>query len=427
MLRMPPPASDEAIDLSRALALTRTAATALLARGIRDPVESVRFLDPKLAHLTPPEAMRDRSEAVVRIARAVRAKERVCVFGDYDADGITAAALLTGVLRALGGDVVTLLADRFDGGYGLSNSALARVLATGPSLLITCDCGSGDHARLDTARRAGIDAVVIDHHRVPEAPLPALAFLNPHRPDCDFAYKGLASVGLALSVAAGVRAELGVVMDMRPWLDLVAIGTIGDVAPLDGDNRALVRAGLAMLVRGGRPGARALADIARCSAVTPTGEDVSFRIAPRVNAPGRLQKPDLALALLLATSDAEARSIAVQVEELCTRRKEVERGVAGEASAMLEDPALGSLPGIVLAQQGWHPGVVGIVAGRLASRLGKPTIVVALDGARGRGSARAPAGVSVYDALDRVRAGPLGFGGHHGPPRRGGPSPAGEA
>jgi len=413
MLRMPPPASDEAIDLSRALALTRTAATALLARGLRDPAESIRFLDPRLAHLTPPEAMKDRSEAVVRIAHAVRARERVCVFGDYDADGITAAALLTGVLRALGADVVTLLADRFDGGYGLSNSALARVLATGPTLLITCDCGSSDHERLDTARRAGVDAVVIDHHRVPDAPLPALAFLNPHRPECAFAYKGLASVGLALSVAAGVRAELGVVMDMRPWLDLVAIGTIGDVAPLDGDNRALVRAGLAMLVRGGRPGARALADIARCGTVTPTGEDVSFRIAPRVNAPGRLQKPDLALALLLATSDVEARSIAVQVEELCTRRKEVERAVAGEASAMLADPALGSLPGIVLAQQGWHPGVVGIVAGRLASRLGKPTIVVALDGARGRGSARAPAGFSVYDALDRVRDVLLGFGGHH--------------
>jgi single-stranded-DNA-specific exonuclease len=413
MLRMPAPASDEAIDLSRALGLTRTAATALLARGLRDPVESVRYLDPRLAHLTPPEGMKDRSEAVVRIARAVRAKERVCVFGDYDADGITAAALLTGVLLRLGADVVTVLADRFDGGYGLSNSAYARVLATGPSLLITCDCGSSDHERLEAARRAGVDAVVIDHHRVPDAELPALAFLNPHRPDCGFAYKGLASVGLALSVAAGVRAELAVEMDMRPWLDLVAIGTIGDVAPLDGDNRALVRAGLSMLARGGRPGARALADIARCGAFTPTGEDVSFRIAPRINAPGRLQKPDLALALLLATSDEEARGLAVQVEDLCTRRKEVERGVAGEAHAMLADPALGSLPGIVLAQQGWHPGVVGIVAGRLASRFGKPTIVVALDGARGRGSARAPAGFSVYDALDRVRDVLLGFGGHH--------------
>jgi single-stranded-DNA-specific exonuclease len=200
---------------------------------------------------------------------------------------------------------------------------------------------------------------------------------------------------------------------MRRWLDLVAIGTIGDVAPLDGDNRALVRAGLAQIARGGRPGTRALAEIAGCTAATPTGEDVSFRLAPRINAPGRLDKPDLALALLLATSDEEARRIAAEVEVHCTRRKEVERAVLVEALEMLEDPALAALPGIVLAKQGWHPGVVGIVAGRLTSRLGKPTVVIALDGATGRGSARAPAGFSVYDALARSRDALVGFGGHH--------------
>src|SRR5262249_23769155 len=154
----------------------------------------------RLAHLTPPDAMKDRDEAVERVARAVRARERVCVFGDYDADGVTAAALLTDVLRALGAEVATVLADPFDGGYGLSGPALARVLATGASLLITCDCGSSDHERLASVRRAGIDAVVIDHHRVPDEALPAVAFLNPHRPECGFAYKGLASVGLALSI-----------------------------------------------------------------------------------------------------------------------------------------------------------------------------------------------------------------------------------
>jgi single-stranded-DNA-specific exonuclease len=349
---------------------------------------------------------------VGRIARAVRAKERVCVFGDYDADGVTAAALLTDVLRALGAEVVVLLADRFDGGYGLSGPALARIRATGATLLVTCDCGSSDHERLDTARSAGIDVVVIDHHRVPDSPLPAFAFLNPHRPGCAFPYKGLASVGLALSIGAGVRGELGVQLDMRRWLDLVAIGTIGDVAPLDGDNRPLVRAGLAALTRGARPGTKALAQIARCDA-NLTGEDVSFRLAPRINAPGRLDKPDAALALLLAPTDAEASRLAAEVEELCTRRKEVERGVLAEALAMLEDPALASLPGIVLGKQGWHPGVVGIVAGRLTSRFGKPTVILALDGARGRGSARAPAGFSVYDALTRVRDTLVGYGGHH--------------
>jgi single-stranded-DNA-specific exonuclease len=413
MLRLPPPAGEEAVALARALSVTRTAAAVLLARGWRGADESTRFLDPRLAHLTPPDAMKDRDEAVERIARAVSARERMCVFGDYDADGVTAAALLTDVLRALGGEVTTVLANRFDGGYGLSDPALARVLATRATLLITCDCGSSDHERLEGVRRAGVDAVVIDHHRVPDEALPAVAFLNPHRPECGFAYKGLASVGLALSVGAGVRARLGVSLDMRRWLDLVAIGTIGDVAPLDGDNRALVRAGLAQLARGARPGTRALAAAAGCTGDALTGEDVAFRLAPRINAPGRLDKPDLALALLLAANDAEADRLAAEVEQHCTRRKEVERAVLAEALEELADPALARLPAIVLARQGWHPGVVGIVAGRLASRFGKPAVVIALDGARGRGSARGPAGFSVYEALRRSRGALVGFGGHH--------------
>ncbi|MGD0674945.1 MAG: single-stranded-DNA-specific exonuclease RecJ [Polyangiaceae bacterium] len=413
MLRLPADADREALDLSRTLGLTPTAASVLVSRGLRDPSEGARYLDPRLAHLTPPDSMHDRAAAVSRIAAAVRGRERICVFGDYDADGVTAAALLTDVLRALGCDVVPVLANRFDGGYGLSEPALERVLGTGASLIVTCDCGSSDHERLDRARTRGVDAVVIDHHRVPEAPLPAVAFLNPHRPECGFAYKGLASVGLAFSIGAGVRAELGVALDMRRWLDFVAIGTIGDVAPLDGDNRALVRAGLKELLRGSRPGTRALAQIAGCGSTMITGEDVSFRLAPRVNAPGRLDRADLALALLLATTDTEARRIAGEVEALCTRRKEVDRAVTAEALAMLEDPGLARLPVIVLARQGWHPGVVGIVAGRLSARFAKPTIVVALDGPRGRGSARGPAGFSVFDALARVKDVLVGFGGHH--------------
>jgi single-stranded-DNA-specific exonuclease len=413
MLRLPARACDEAVELSRALSVTRTAASVLVARGLPQASEGARFLDPRLCDLTLPDKMKDRDCAIERLARAVRASERVCVFGDYDADGVTAAALVTDVLRTLGAQVVTLLADRFDGGYGLSAPALARVLGAGASLLVTCDCGSSDHERLDGARRAGIDVVVIDHHRVPEEPLPVMAFLNPHHPECGFAYKGLASVGLALSIGAGVRARLGVPLDMRRWLDLVAIGTIGDVAPLDGDNRPLVRAGLALLGRGARPGTRALARVAGCSSGPPTGEDVSFRLAPRINAPGRLSKPDLALALLLAATDAEAEDLAAQVEEHCSRRKEVERAVLAEALEMLSDPALARLPCIVLAKQGWHPGVVGIVAGRLASRFRKPTIVIALDGAAGRGSARGPAGFSVHDALVRSRGALVGFGGHH--------------
>jgi single-stranded-DNA-specific exonuclease len=303
VIDLPEAASTVACDLSRALGLSRTAASVLVRRGYRESDASARFLAPRLADLTPPFAMKDRQQAVARIARAVRSRERICVFGDYDADGVTAAALLTDVLATLGADVVPLLADRFGGGYGLSDAALTRVRDTSARVLVTCDCGSSDHERLARARAAGLDAIVIDHHLVPDEPLPALAFLNPHRPDCGFAYKGLASVGLALSIAAGVRAELGVALDMKAWLDLVALGTIADVAPLDGDNRALVRSGLALLARGARPGTRALAEVAGYVAgrLAPlTGEDVSYRFAPRINAPGRLAHPNLALRLLLA-------------------------------------------------------------------------------------------------------------------------------
>ncbi len=413
MLTLPSEASDEARDLARGLGITVTAASVLIRRGRVEPEGAARFFDPKLAHLTPPTLMKDRAEASARLVRAVRAKERVCIFGDYDADGITSAAIMTDVLRTLGADVTTVLADRFDGGYGLSTPALDRITATGATLLVTCDCGSSDHERLEDARRRGIDVIVIDHHRVPDEPLPALAFLNPHRPDCGFPYKGLASCGLALSICAALRAELGVALDLRNWLDLVALGTIADVAPLDGDNRALVRAGLAVLATGARPGIRALAEVAGHAGSTPlTGEDVAFRFAPRINAPGRLKSPDLALALLLAKTVDEARGLAAEVDQICEQRKTVDRALLAEALAMLADPALAALPVIVLGKEGWHQGVVGIVAGRLASRFGKPTIVIGFDGATGRGSVRGPAGARLHDALSQCGHALLGFGGH---------------
>jgi single-stranded-DNA-specific exonuclease len=397
--------------LARALGVSLTAAAVLAHRGYgtRDVAEP--FLDPKLSRLSSPEAMQGRREAVVRLARAVRAKERICIFGDYDADGVTSAAVMTEALGLLGGEVVTCLADRFDGGYGVSNEAMTRILAHGPTLLVTCDCGTSDHPRLALARERGVDVIVIDHHRVPEEALPVLAFLNPHRPDCAYPYKGLASVGLALTLVAGVRAELGVALDVRRWLDLVALGTIADVAPLDGDNRLLVRAGLAALSQGSRPGILALAAITETRGPL-TGEDVAFRYAPRINAPGRLAKPDLALRLLLAKTAAEAGPLAEQVWNVCEQRKTLDRAVLAEALVLLEDPELVKLPVIVLGKPGWHAGIVGIVAGRLASRFGKPTIVIGFDGATGRGSVRGPAGFPLHDALTLAKAAVLGFGGH---------------
>jgi single-stranded-DNA-specific exonuclease len=409
----PGPAGEGALELARRAGLSFTVADALYRRGSRagEPLE--RWLEPRLAHLTPPHAMVDLEPAADRIARAVRAGERIAVFGDYDCDGITACAIVTEVLRALGGQVTPLLASRFAGGYGFSGAALERVRATGASLLVTCDCGSSDHARLEDARRTGIDAVVIDHHLVPEEALPALAFLNPHRPDCGFAYKGLASCGLALVVATALRRQLGADLDLRRWLDLVAVGTVADVAPLTDDNRALVRAGLRLLERGARSGLRALAIHGAGGRKLPvSAEDVAFQVAPRLNAPGRLGDPMVALELLLERDAGRAWELAARVDETSLRRREMQRIHTAEALADIEACGFDRDPALVLGSDRWHPGIVGIIAGRLADRLGKPTVVVALEGASGRGSARAPAGFRLYDALAACREALLGFGGH---------------
>jgi len=406
-------ASPEAIALAREIGLSITVAD-ILHRGGRCADDATRrFLDPRLAHLTPPDAMADREACAERVAAALRARERIVVFGDYDCDGITASAILTGILRALGGEVTPMLATRAEGSYGLSAPALARVLAARPALLITCDCGSSDHERLAAARAAGVDCIVIDHHLVPSEPLPAVAFLNPHRADCGFPYKGLASCGLALSIGAAVRKRLGSSLDLRPFLDLVAIGTIADVAPLDGDNRALVRAGLTVLQSGARPGLRALAGVANLDLGRGVcAEDVAYRIAPRLNAPGRLGDPDIALALLLEPNSVAASALAASIEQAQMQRRAIQEEMLAAALAEIERAGYARDPAVVLAREGWHPGVVGIVAGRVASRLGKPTIIVALEGASGRGSVRGPAGARLHDALVRCRAELVGFGGH---------------
>jgi single-stranded-DNA-specific exonuclease len=410
---LPDLAGPEARELAKALGLSTTVADLLLRRGHQDLEATRRFLDPKLLHLTRPDGMADRDIAADRLARAVRQRERICVFGDYDCDGITATAVTTEILTQLGGDVVPVLASRYAGGYGLSSGALGHISETGARLLVTCDCGSSDHESLEQLRRQGIDAIVIDHHLVPEDPLPALAFLNPQRKDCGFPYKSLASCGLALSLGAAVRAALGQNLDLRRSLDLVAIGTIADVVPLDGDNRALVRAGLRMLEQARRPGVRALLELAKVDPGSSIGgEDVAFRIAPRINAPGRLGPPDAALKLLLARSDDSARGLAAEIEQLMAERRALQERVQEEAVAEIEEAGWGERASIVVGRAGWSQGVVGIVAGRLAERYQRPAIVVGFEGEHGRGSVRGPKGSRLHTALSAAAHAVTRFGGH---------------
>jgi single-stranded-DNA-specific exonuclease len=374
-----------------------------------------KFLQPKLAELTLPDAMADREVAAKRLARAIKHHERIVVFGDYDVDGITSAALLSSVIKTLGGQVHTLVASRFEGGYGFSDQALDKVLALGPSLLVTCDCGTSDHARLHKLARRGIDAIVIDHHLVPEEKLPVMAFLNPHRKECGFAYKGLASVGLAFNIAAALRAELGVPLDLREYLELVALGTIADVAPLTGDNRILTRAGLERLSqRKARMGVLALLRQTKLTGAIKA-VDVGFSIAPMLNAPGRLGSPDPTLRLLLSQQPEEAERAAKFLSHANIERREISQKIAAEALAIAQrDNRTEQRAGIVVAQEGWHEGMVGIVAGRLTERMKRPCIVVSLDGERGTGSARAPKGWPLHQLVQSCADLLVRFGGHDG-------------
>ena len=405
-------------ELGRALGLSPSIAQVLLHRGITSLEAAREFIDPKLAGLTDPRPMRDRDVAADRLARAIRAGERIAVFGDYDVDGTTATTILCGILERLGADVVAMAANRFEGGYGFSDPGLTKVRETGARVLVTCDCGSADHPRIEAAMRSGIDVIVVDHHLVPKETLPALAFLNPHRGDCGFAYKGMASAGLAFSLGAAVRQMVMPKLDPREFLDLVALGTVADVAPLDGDNRRLVRAGLSKLAGGdARPGVVALREMAKANGAIG-GTDISFRLAPRLNAAGRLADAALTLSLLRARTIDEARVLAARVEEINGDRKAIQEQNTEEAAQAVRDIYLqgGSGTeiegGIVVASSEWHRGVVGIVAARLTELFEAPAIVIALEGGHGHGSGRTVGGFPLFDAVKASSGSLMGFGGH---------------
>ena len=400
-------------ELSATVGVSHTAASLLVHKGLHHPAAARDFLKPRLSHLSSPDSMADRDTATDRIIQAIRKGERICVFGDYDCDGITSAAIMTHALKALGASVSVQLANRFEGGYGVSAAAVARIQGQRPSLLVTCDCGSSDAESLRVLAQSSIETIVIDHHLVPSEPLPAVAFLNPRRPDCGFAYKNLASCGLALSVVAALRTQLKAPIDLHAYLDLVAIGTVADVAPLDGDNRIMVRAGLERMASGARPGLRMLFERARIeSGARITGEDIAFRIAPRLNAPGRMAAPDLALELLLAEDEKDAERLADEVEQLQKQRRHAQANMFEEACQDIEANGWHKDHAIVVGRDTWSTGIVGILAGKLTEHYGLPVIAIALDGQVGRGSVRAPKGVPLYDSLSQIADCLLRFGGH---------------
>ena len=406
--------------LGERLGLRHLTAQLLINRGVRDEQEARKYLDPRLSDLRPPEGMQPMAgfaTAVERLKKSVLDRETVGVFGDYDVDGITTCALLTDFLNRAGANVVPRVARRGDG-YGFGKGDAHDLAGLGCDVIVTGDCGTSDHETLALCKQMGIDVIVVDHHQVPERPPQALALLNPHQPGCAFPFKGLASVGVAFYLAAALRTRLKAagwphLPDLRDFLDLVAIGTIADLAPLTEENRVLVHSGLRELKRCSRPGLRALCEIVGLEEGASTSADVAFRLAPRLNAPGRLGDATEALLLLIETDQRKARTHAENCNEMNTKRQLVQEGVLKDArSAVEEQLRRGNPEVLVVGAQGWHPGVVGIVAAKLVDIYNRPAVVIAFDDQVGRGSARSAQGFHLYQGLHGVSSLLLRYGGH---------------
>jgi single-stranded-DNA-specific exonuclease len=410
----PEPAN--ARDLQRSLGCSRIAAILLAQRGVETGAQAREFLSPSFEALADPTLLPDATKAVRRLMVALDHHERIYVYGDYDADGITAAALWTRLLQQLGGDVCTHVPHRRRDGYDLRNKVVKAARDVGAKLIVTADCGIQRHEEVQTAKRLGLDVIVTDHHEVGETLPGAVAVVNPHRSDSQYPFRDLAGVGVSYRLAEALVRAVGLPVDKyrRAFSDLAAIGTVTDIMPLLGDNRVFVRTGLRRMSETQRKGLRALMRIAGIEGRPVTSHDIGFAIGPRLNAVGRVDEPQKALDLLLSRVEAEAVGLAEQLESANQSRKDEEQRILGLATAAISTLDLERCPCLVLDGQDWHPGVIGVVANRLVERYGRPTVLIATDPDTGvgRGSARSIPSFNIHDALLECGNHFIEFGGH---------------
>ena len=409
-----PPPNGRVEELVRALSLPRALCGILVARGIGDAEGARAFLRPLLDHLHPPEELTDARKGAVRILRAVDGGEPILVHGDYDVDGICSTALLTLWLRHLGGRVTPFVPHRTRDGYDLGPAGVEAARRAGAGLIVTCDSGISAHEAVRSAGKIGIDVVVTDHHTPgPELP-PAVAVVNPARSDCSYPNPSLAGAGVAFKLCQLLGRMRGRAFEeLLPYLDLVALATIADLVPLRGENRVLVRFGLRALAATQRPGLLALMAVTGKDPSSVDAGSVGFVLGPRLNAAGRIGDPMDALRLLVTEDRDEARVLAEVLEEANRERREEDARTLEEALGRLRatyDPARDF--GLVVEGDGWHPGVVGIVASRVVDRLHRPAVLVAVDGDSARGSARSVPSVNLYEAVRDCAPHLRRFGGH---------------
>ena len=382
-------------------------AAVLCSRGCSTPREAADLLSVD-GPLPPPEAMTDLPAAAQRVRQALENGERVAVFGDYDVDGITSTCLLTQFLREQGGDCLFYIPGRMEEGYGLNIPAIDALHQQGVTLLITVDCGITAHREAAYCRELGLDLIITDHHECKDALPDAVAVVDPHRCDEHYPHCDLAGVGVAFKLAAAIAGNQEAVLDR--YADLVCLGTVADVMPLTGENRVFVSRGLQQLHTRPRLGLAALMGQCSCAGSPPTASTIGYTLAPRINAAGRLGQVELAVELFLTDDPQRAQYLARELCELNRQRQAVESEIYEQAVTMLRgrpQPAA-----IVLADERWHQGVVGIVASRLAEEYRCPTFLICLDGEHGKASSRSYGGFNLFAALEALGNHLESYGGH---------------
>ena len=403
--------------LASALGISDITARLLCLRGVRTADEAERFLHPSLDHLHDPLQLAGLAGAVDRVLAAIERKELIAIHGDYDVDGITSTVILRRAIESLGGEVRHFLPERFKDGYGLHPPAIERLHAEGVRLIISVDCGIRGMEAARRARELGVDLVITDHHEPEQELPPALAVVNPKQAGCCYPDKNLAGVGVALKLVQALCRRTGHEKWLPGFVKIAAIGTLADVVPLVGENRVIAKIGLDLLSRGPhKVGLQALLEGAGLAGKTIDSYQVGFVLAPRVNAAGRMASPDIAARLLLATDPSladEARALAAQLNEENQRRQDQEQEIVAAARKTIEgDPDIGARSVLVVSGEGWHRGVIGIVASKLVDAFHRPVVVISIEDGIGHGSCRSIPAFDMLGALEACSGHLERFGGH---------------
>ena len=412
---------DAVAALADALELPPLVARLAVLRDLAEPEAVVSFMRASLGDMPDPALMADIDRAADRLIAAVQAGEKITIYGDYDVDGVTSTAVLWLFFRdTFGVELDTYIPHRLKEGYGLNIAAIDQLADTGTQVLVTVDNGSSAGDEVAHAQARGVDVIVVDHHQVSDPEPAAYAHLNPHRQSCGYPDCDLAAVGVAFLVLVQIRRKLreasffqGPLPRPDHYLDLVALGTVADVAPLRGLNRAIVRYGVGRMRQGPRVGVQALMNVSRCTAESLTARDLGYRLGPRINAAGRLDDATRGLRLLIGEERPAVQRLAEQVEVQNQERRQIQERMVEEALSMVQgDEALAQSPALVLAGDDWHPGVVGIVASRVVETFHRPAILLARDGNIYKGSARSTGDVNIKAALDGCASLLMRYGGH---------------